>query len=258
MCRMAMASSMTTGRFSIVSNARMAQLGWLMIGTLMSVPYGPGLVIVNVLPCTSSGMSCLARARVATSLIALRQAGHAHRVGALDDRDDQAVVERDRDAEVHVALQDQLVAAELGVHVRVCQQRVADRLRDERHVGEADALALLERVLRLRAQAHDVLHVDLDQAPRPGRGLQRRDHVVPDRLAHPGQRDELLALAGDHGNLRGRGGSRWRRGSLRRGRDRGSGAGGAVPARRGFHDGSGRRSGRRGSRCRATAPPLLM
>ena len=41
-----------------------------MIGTLMIEPNGPGLVIVNVPPWTSSGASRLLRARVATSLMA--------------------------------------------------------------------------------------------------------------------------------------------------------------------------------------------
>ena len=41
-----------------------------MIGTLMIEPNGPGFVIVNVPPCTSSGTSFLERARVAMSLIA--------------------------------------------------------------------------------------------------------------------------------------------------------------------------------------------
>ncbi len=41
-----------------------------MIGTLIIEPYGPGLVIVNVLPWTSSGRSFLFRVRVARSLIA--------------------------------------------------------------------------------------------------------------------------------------------------------------------------------------------
>src|SRR5207302_603509 len=59
MCRMAMASSITTGRFSTASNARMAQFGWLMIGTLMIEPNGPGFVMVNVEPCTSSGFNLL-------------------------------------------------------------------------------------------------------------------------------------------------------------------------------------------------------
>ena len=64
MCRMAMASSLTTGRFSTASNARIAVCGWLMIGTLMIEPNGPGFVMVNVPPWTSSGFSFFERARV--------------------------------------------------------------------------------------------------------------------------------------------------------------------------------------------------
>ena len=41
-----------------------------MIGTLATDPYGPGFVIVNVAPWTSSGVSWCARARAARSSIA--------------------------------------------------------------------------------------------------------------------------------------------------------------------------------------------
>jgi hypothetical protein len=40
-----------------------------MIGMPNCEPNWPGLVIVNVPPCTSSGLSCLARARSARSAI---------------------------------------------------------------------------------------------------------------------------------------------------------------------------------------------
>ena len=48
----------------------MPAFGWLMMGTLSSDPYGPGFVIVNVAPCTSSGCSWRDRARAARSAIA--------------------------------------------------------------------------------------------------------------------------------------------------------------------------------------------
>ena len=70
MCRIPIMSSTTTGRFSTASVARIAVSPGFMIGTLISEPNGPGLVMVNVLPCTSSGWSFLFRARVARSLTA--------------------------------------------------------------------------------------------------------------------------------------------------------------------------------------------
>ena len=50
MGRMAMASSRTTGRFSIVPTARIADSGWLMMGVPNSSPKTPELVSVKVDP----------------------------------------------------------------------------------------------------------------------------------------------------------------------------------------------------------------
>jgi hypothetical protein len=47
----------------------MPDCGWLMIGVPWNVPEPPGFVIVNVPPCTSSGMSFFSRARFAMSAI---------------------------------------------------------------------------------------------------------------------------------------------------------------------------------------------
>ena len=69
--RIAIASSMTTARFSMAPTPRMPTCGWLMIGMPNCAPKTPGFVIVNVPPGTSSGLSCLARARSARSAIAL-------------------------------------------------------------------------------------------------------------------------------------------------------------------------------------------
>ena len=92
-----MASSITTGRFTIASNARIAAFGMLMIGTLATDPYGPGFVIVNVAPWTSSGRSCVrARAR-ARSAIARASPRCSSRRRPRIDRDDQpGVVARPR------------------------------------------------------------------------------------------------------------------------------------------------------------------
>ena len=68
--RIAMASSITTGRRTIASSERIPAFGMLMIGTLATDPYGPGFVIVNVAPWTSSGRNWWARARAARSAIA--------------------------------------------------------------------------------------------------------------------------------------------------------------------------------------------
>ena len=43
------------GRLRMPSVERIATWGWLMIGSVMNVPNGPGFVIVNVPPMISSG-----------------------------------------------------------------------------------------------------------------------------------------------------------------------------------------------------------
>ena len=127
--------STTTGRFTIASRSRIPTWGWLMIGVASTAPNWPGLVIVNVPPWTSSGSSPPARARSATSAIpAILQ---AEALGLADHRDDQALLEGDRDPEVDLLLVDDLIAV---------QPRVQDRMAlvpstgpgDERQVGEQD------------------------------------------------------------------------------------------------------------------------
>ena len=56
-------------------------------------------------------------------------------------------VEVDGDAEVDVAVDDQLVVADRRVDVRELADGVDDGAGDERQVGEAEALLGLERVL---------------------------------------------------------------------------------------------------------------
>ncbi len=66
-----MASSITVTRFSIVPTPRIATCGWLMIGVPNRLPKIPGLVIVNVPPWTSSGLSLFCRALSARSVTVL-------------------------------------------------------------------------------------------------------------------------------------------------------------------------------------------
>ena len=62
-------------------------------------------------------------------------------VGVADDRRDQALeVEIDRDAEVQIAMDDERLAVDARVDVRVVVHDVAERAHDEREVGEREAL----------------------------------------------------------------------------------------------------------------------
>ena len=164
----------TTGRFSTLPMPRIATCGWLMIGMPNSAPKTPGLVIVNVPPATSSGLSCFARARFARSAIGAAQARRRFFSSAfLIDRHDQPPVERDRDADVDVLVIDDVVAVDRGVDDRHGAQRVDRRLDDERHVGELGAGALELRLLRL-ADLRDAAEVHLEHRVHVRRRLLAR------------------------------------------------------------------------------------
>ena len=82
-----------------------------------------GFVIVNVPPDTSSGLSCLLARAGGEIGDRAAQAEQILLVGVLDDRDDQAPVERDGDADVHVLVIHDVVAV--------------DRRVDDRHGAQA-------------------------------------------------------------------------------------------------------------------------
>ena len=139
-------SSTTTGRRLTPSVDRIATCGWLMIGSVISVPYGPGFVIVNVPPTMSSGLSFLPRLAAQIADL-VRDRPHPLGLGVVDDRHHQALeVEVDGDAEVDVVVHDQLVLAERRVHFGVVADGVDDRARDEREIREAEAFLRLPRV----------------------------------------------------------------------------------------------------------------
>ncbi len=153
-----------------------------------------------------------------------RQAEQVLLVGALDDRHDQAVVERHGDAEVDRAAIDDVVAVDRGVEHRVTAQAVDRRLGDERREGELRALALVVVLLGL-ADLVDAAVVDLEHRVDVRRGVLAEHHVLGDLLAH--HRHRLDAVAGQpHRCRRGRGrpGSGGRRGRGHRRR----GSGGAL------------------------------
>src|SRR5947209_15100976 len=143
-----------------------------------------------------------------------RESGDGEFVGALDDGDDQAPVERDGHAEVDVALVDDLVAADLRVEDGKLSDGLRDGLEDEGHVGELRPRALPELPFVLLAQAVDARHVYLIDGGDVRRGALRHDHVLGDALAHDRHRLDAVALAGlDGRRLRGAAhGRRFRRG----------------------------------------------
>ena len=138
-------------------------------------------------------------------------------VGLLDHRHDQSPVERDGDADVHVAVIDDVVAVDRRVHDGHGSKRIGRRLDDERHVGELRAGFLVFGLLRL-AHLRDAREVHFEDRVHVSRRPAARDHVLGDLLPHHRHR---LNLAGP--------GAGGRRGAWR-GAVAGVGAGAAAGA----------------------------
>src|SRR4029079_16851504 len=108
-------------------------------------------------------------------------------------RYNQALVGPDRDADVVIALEDHLVALDFGIDPRAGLERADDRLREERHEAETDAVLLLEGILAGGAEIHDRGHVDFVDARPHGHGLLRLDQPGGNGLPAAGHADPLLA-----------------------------------------------------------------
>ena len=155
-----------------------------MIGVPNSPPKTPGFVIVNVPPCTSSGLSLFVRARSARSFAVSRELRQRQRVGISDHRNDQSPIESDRHSEIDIALVNDLVAVDLRIDDAMLADRGRHRLEDERHERQLRAVLRLELVLIGRAELRDIRHVDLVNARHMGRRLLRERHVLGDLLSH--------------------------------------------------------------------------
>ena len=128
-----------------------------------------------------------------------------------NDRNDQAVVKRDSDTDVHPALGHQTLVGPNGIECRGLLERGGDGLDDERDEAEPDPLLRLVIALGLLAERDEAgridLHLDVGM-----RRLERARHLRCDPLAHLGERHEYLV--GARGKL-----------DPGRGLDRGAGAG---------------------------------
>ncbi len=136
----------------------------------------------------------------------------------LDDGNDEARFGVDRDPQMPVPVVDDVLPLDRRVDLRELLQRGDRGLRDERHVGELDVVALEEAVLEPLTELDDRAHVDLVDRRHVGRGVLRLDHAAGDRLADRGHRDALDRLVGSvlAGGSR-RGGGRRRTGWSRSG-----------------------------------------
>ena len=145
-------------------------------------------------------VACLGGER-ADGQLDLRE-GHA--LGVAEHGHHQAAVGADGDGDVGVVVVLDLVAGDVRVDLREALQRAARGLHEEAHEAQAHAVVLLEALLVLGAEAHDLGHVALvERGEHRGRVL-RVHQALGDAL--PDLRHLLAAHAAraahHHGDLR--------------------------------------------------------
>ena len=172
--RTVISSSRTTGRGPIRWIPRMPTSGWLTSGVTTRPPSLPALVIVNVLPRSSSGFS-VPRGQPRRAAPPPPRAPRAKRSRSRGRRARRAPGRLHGDAEVVALEVDDLVALEARVQLRVLGERGRDRFERERQqllqvdVGE---VALLDERHR-RHLAVGLGQVLGDLPPHPAQGSRR-------------------------------------------------------------------------------------
>ncbi len=153
----------------------------------------------------------------------LNRAAHADHVafvGILDDRHDQPSIQGHGDAEVDVALVDDVVAVDRGVGEREVPNHVHRRLRDKCGVRQLQPGGLVFGLLLL-ANLVDAAEVHLVRRVHVRRRAQAHHHVFGDLLAHhPHRLDPHVFARGErlhgweHGRRAGLGRARGRLGGV--------------------------------------------
>ena len=141
-----------------------------------------------------------------------RKTGDREPVRASDDGHDQRVLQADRDAQVDVAMDDQLGLIESRVDLWVLAQRGEGGGHHVREIGERKTFLLLERRLVGVAVGNDAGHVRFLRLPSVGDGGLGADHVLGDQAPYPRELNDLVAFGRRH--WRGRR-NRWLRGKCR-------------------------------------------
>src|SRR5580658_8038143 len=135
------------------------------------------------------------------------QAEEVEVASVLEDGNDESPVEGDRNAYVNIAVVADVIAFERGVDDWPLLYRDDGGAHEERHEGEADAVALLEGVLVLGAQGYYASEIHFIHAVDVSAGAARLNHALSDDLAHVGHGHEIAGI----GRGSGRTGRCWRR-----------------------------------------------
>src|SRR5690606_3287813 len=122
----------------------------------------------------------------------------AHQFGIAQYRYHQATVTGYGHADVLVAVVDDIVAIDRGIHGRKALERLDRGLDEERHEALAHTvMCLLEEVLVLAAQGHDFMHVHFVEGGQHAHGRLRLDQALSDLGTQAGHRYAFLdTLAG--------------------------------------------------------------
>src|SRR5271165_1555391 len=141
------------------------------------------------------GLQLFAAGALAEVGDAALQSEEIHLVGVLEDGNDQSPVERDRNADVYVAVVADALLLTLAFKRRSYDGKLLQRddggANEERHERKAGAVALLESGFQFVAQGDDFGDVHFEHAVNVGAGAPRFDHALRDDPAHVGEGNEV-------------------------------------------------------------------
>ena len=145
---------------------------------------------MNVLPVSCSVDQAAGARRGGQRLALAADLGQAQRIGTVQHRHDQALVEGHGDAEVDLAMADDRIGLEAGIQAGMPAQGAGHGLGDEVAQRELDFLGG-ELPVQLLADGDELVDADVDGHVDLGGRLLGLSHPLGDRLAHPAVRNAL-------------------------------------------------------------------
>ena len=197
--RIAISPSTTSGLSLIACNPTIASSGWLMIGVAKTPPSGPILVSVQLPPLISSRAELTRAGALGLVGHLRRQLDHVLAVGVANHRHDQAFRGVNRDSDVVVLLEQNLLLffVDRSVEDRVLLESRNQRLDKEGQKGETDAGPLLDHRFGAAVMGHEVRDVSFVDVSDVCCVVLGGAHRVGDHLAQMADRDPLhLAIGG--------------------------------------------------------------